>query len=56
MEGKGEQWFPETAQEVLDDTTDDIDITDLVQLRVTTCAKETISKLLDSRIVTGKRE
>ena len=55
MKGKGEQGFPEAAQEVLDDTTDDVDVTDLVQLRVTTSAKETVTKLLDSLVVTGKR-
>jgi hypothetical protein len=54
VEGKGEQWFPEAAQEVLDDTADDVDVTDLIQLGVTTCAKETITELLDSLIVTGR--
>ena len=55
MEGKRQQGFPEAAQEVLDNSTDDIDITDLVQLGVTTSAKETITKLLDSLVISGKR-
>ena len=55
MEGKGEQRFPEAAQEVLDDSTDDVDVTDLVKLGVTTSAKETITKLLDSLVVAGKK-
>ena len=55
MEGKGEQRFPEATQEVLDDSTDDVDVTDLVQLGVTTSAKETITKLLDSLVITRKR-
>ena len=55
MKGKGEQRFPEAAQEVLDDSTDDVDVTDLVQLGVTTSTKETVAKLLDSLIVAGKR-
>ena len=55
MEGKGEQRFPEAAQEVLDDSTDDIYVADLVQLGVTTSAKETVTKLLDSLVIAGKR-
>ena len=40
-------------EEVLDDTTYHVDIGDLIELGVTTSAKETITKLLDGLVIAG---